>query len=82
MNLCHVCGAPAAWLYTAPGITGGQGFCATCLPAHLRPLIGEHVTPVYPPTEVATSPVWEEAAASEAVHQPPKRRSRSGAKKS
>jgi len=80
VNLCHLCGAPAAWLYAASGITGGQGFCATCLPDHLRPFIGSQVSPVYPPVELGTSPIWEEAAAVEAPA--PKRRTRSGAKKS
>ena len=84
MTLCHLCGAPGAWLYAAPGITGGQCFCATCLPPHLKSLIGSDVSPIYTPTVTATSPVWEEAAAAAPVEDAPapKRRSRSGAKKS
>lgn len=74
MSACCLCDAPASWYYAAPGVTGGQAFCATCLPEHYRPFIGETVVAVVPPAPLAASPIWEEAASVEEPPPAPKRR--------
>lgn len=45
---CSICGAPAAWLFDARGVSGELAYCAPCLPEHFKPLIGSDVRPVIP----------------------------------
>jgi len=80
MKFCCICDADASWLYAAPGVTGGQAFCARCLPDHYRPMIGNEVVAAIPPSPAATSPIWEEAVAEEPESAPKKRSSRAKAK--
>lgn len=46
MNDCSICGSNAAWRFDARGVSGVILYCASCLPRHLRPLIGNQITPV------------------------------------